>query len=93
MNRIPYYIPRSAYSTCRPHTLGSAPCACVLRIYEASLNVLPAVWPLQDIRLLRGYCARINHPSIPPPTCMAHPGAILLHDYFTVEDSLPTSRS
>jgi len=23
-------------------------------------------WPLQDIRLLRGYCARINHHVIPP---------------------------
>jgi len=30
--------------------------------------------------------------SFPPPTCIAHPGAILLHDYWTVQDSLPTSR-
>jgi len=26
--------------------------------------------------------------SFPPPTCIAHPGAILLHDYWTVYDSL-----
>jgi len=25
--------------------------------------------------------------SFPPPTCIAHPGAILLHDYWTVYDS------
>jgi len=26
----------------------------------------PTIWPLQDIRLLRGCCARINHPFTPP---------------------------
>jgi len=25
--------------------------------------------------------------SFPPPTCIAHPGGILLHDYWTVYDS------
>ena len=25
---------------------------------------------------------------IPPPTCLAHPSAILLHDYDTLFDSL-----
>jgi len=25
--------------------------------------------------------------SFPPPTCIAHPGAILLHDYWAVYDS------
>ena len=35
--------------------------------------------------LRRGCCARINHPfTPPPPTCIAHPGAILLHDDLTV---------
>jgi len=24
-------------------------------------------WPLQDILSLRGFCARINHPLLPPP--------------------------
>jgi len=41
--------------------------------------------PLQDIVLLRGCFARINHPFI-PPTCIAHPGAIRLHDYWAVYD-------
>jgi len=27
--------------------------------------------------------------SFPPPTCIAHPGAILLHDYWRVYDSPP----
>jgi len=31
-----------------------------------SLLVLIAAWPLQDIDLLRGFCARINHPCIAP---------------------------
>jgi len=26
-------------------------------------------------------------PSLPPPACIAHLGAILLHDYWTVYDS------
>jgi len=30
--------------------------------------------------------------SSPPPTCIAHPGAIRLHDYWTVYDS-PSDRS
>jgi len=29
-------------------------------------RVPPPGWPLQDILLLRGFCARINHPSIAP---------------------------
>jgi len=58
--------------------------------YFSGLPAGPGVpWPLQDIRLLRGCCARINHPCIPPPICIAHPGAILLHDYWTVLDSPP----
>ena len=47
---------------------------------------LLATWPLQDIRLLRSCRALLNHPFIPPPTCIAHPGAILLHNYWTVCD-------
>ena len=32
-----------------------------------------------------------NQPSFhpPPPTCIVHPGAVLLHDYWTVYDSPP----
>jgi len=40
---------------------------------RVALNKFPQpaarLWPLQDIRLLRGYCARINHSFTPP----AHP--------------------
>jgi len=46
-----------------------------------------APWPVQDMCLLRGYCARNNHVFTPPPTCIAHPGTLLSHDYWTVYDS------
>ena len=54
------------------------------------LVVRPAHWPLQDIVLLRGFCARINHPSLPSPTCIARTNAILLHVYCAIYDALPT---
>jgi len=34
--------------------------------------VRPPPWPLQDILSLIGFCARIDHPFIAPPTCVAH---------------------
>ena len=46
----------------------------------------PAAWPLQDILSLRGFCARINHPFNTPPTCIADTIAILLHDYWAIDD-------
>jgi len=42
-----------------PGTSSSAACS-------AGFCVEVTLWPLQDIRLLRGYCARINYPFIPP---------------------------
>jgi len=45
---------------CRSHKANTPPAACPPAVsYRAS-------WSLQDIRLLRGCCARINHPCIPP---------------------------
>jgi len=51
-------------------------------------------WPLQDIRLLRGCCARINHPFTPPsrPPALPHPGAILCTIIGPYTTLLPTSR-
>ena len=42
--------------------------ACVrVRVYPLKRCALPQVtWPLQDMVLLRGFCARINHPFIAP---------------------------
>jgi len=37
-----------------------------------------SIWPLQDIRLLRVVCARINRPCIPP----AHLKRRYLHTYW-----------
>ena len=57
------------------------------------IDLNTAMGHLGDIRSLRGCCARINHPfTPPPPTCIAHPGAILLHDYWTVYGSPPDLR-
>jgi len=36
--------------------------------------------------LLRGFCARMNHPCNTKPACIAHTIAILLHDYSAVYD-------
>jgi len=49
--------------------------------------------PLQDIRLLRGFPKTFLQESTilysfrPPSTCIVHPGAILLHDWWTVYNS------
>jgi len=40
----------------------------------------------------RGCCARINYRFIHPPAWIAHPGAIRLHAYWTVCDSLSDLR-
>ena len=45
-------------------------------------------WPLQDIRLLRVVCARINRPFITPSTCIAHTVAILLPDFWALPNLL-----
>ena len=53
-----------------------------------ALEKVKAIWPLQDIRLLRGCCTRIDHTLLfPPPICIAHPGAIVLQDYWALYDS------
>jgi len=63
------------------------------RIRRGPCLVIVVVWPLQGIFLLRGFCARITHPFIAPPTCIAHPGAILLHHYWAQYTTPPpTSR-
>jgi len=45
-----------------------------------------ATWPLQDIRLLWSFCARVNHSRIPPPNCIAHTIATLLHGHCVMYD-------
>ena len=47
-------------------------------------------WRLQDIVLIRGFCARINHLLLPPPTRISHTIALLLHDYCAIYDPTPT---
>jgi len=49
-----------------------------------------AGWPLQDSVLLRGFCSRINHPFIAPPTCAARTIAILLQGHCAIYDAPPT---
>jgi len=52
--------------------------ACHLpRMYAEHEGGWDEPWPLQDIRSLRGFCARINQPCVAPPTCIAHRIAIL----------------
>jgi len=36
------------------------------RLRSHQCDEAPALWPLQDILLLRGFCARINHSFTPP---------------------------
>jgi len=47
-------------------------------------------WPLHDIVSLRGLFARINHPFMVSPTCIAHTVAILLQYYCAIFDLPPT---
>jgi len=70
-----------AWGGLRPRA-GSAPW-----LHQQPENTQVTGEPLYDIRLLRGCCARINHPFIPSPTCIVHPGAIPLHDHRTVYKS------
>jgi len=51
----------------------------------------PRSWRLQDIVLLRGLCARINHPVSAPPTRIAHTIALLFYDYYAIYDPPPTA--
>jgi len=44
-------------------------------------------WPSQDIRLLAAVVHESTILSPPPPTCIAHPGAVLSHDFWAVSDS------
>jgi len=44
-------------------------------------------WHLQEILLLRGFCALVNTPFYPPPTCVSHTITIVLHDYCTIYDA------
>jgi len=58
---------------------------------QLALGVNPSsAWPLQDILSLLGFCARINHPFIAPPTCIAHTVAIRLRCYCAIFAPLPT---
>ena len=57
------------------------------RTHSSSCSSI-SFWPLQDILLLRSFCTRINQPCIRPSTCIAHPGAILIHSYWGVYDSV-----
>jgi len=57
-------------------------------IYAAPLGLTP----LQGIASLQGFCARVNHPNIVLPTCIADSIAILLHNdcaYTTLSPALP----
>jgi len=61
--------------------------------YTPTKHLTPLPWPLQDIRLLRGCCARINHPFTPPrppalPTLVQY-SCTIIGQYTT---PLPTSR-
>jgi len=49
-------------------------------------------WPIHDILSRLCFCARINHPFIASPTCIAHTVAILLQYYCAIFDPLPTPR-
>jgi len=46
--------------------------------------------PVQDILSLVFVGARINHPFITPPICIAHTTAILLHDVCAMQELFPT---
>jgi len=48
-----------------------------LVVREALQSKEKPTWPIQDILLLRGCCARINHPFIPP-----RPPALPLVQYY-----------
>jgi len=62
------------------------------RVGRLGPNLEPGNWPLQDILSRLGFCARINHPLIAPPTCIAHTVAILLQCDCAIFDPLPTPR-
>ena len=47
------------------------------------------LWPLHDIVSLRSFCARINHPVM-PPTSIPPTIAILLHVYCAIYDAPST---
>jgi len=47
-------------------------------------------WASQDIVLLRGFCARINHPVITPPDYIARTIAVLLRVFCAIYDASPT---
>ena len=76
----PSWPPASATSASTRTRAPRAPC------YATRVSRTATAWPIQDILLLRGFCARFNHLSFPAPTCIGHPDAILLHDYWAVYD-------
>ena len=39
---------------------------------------------------LRGFCTRMQHAEIPPPTCIGHTVALLLYGYCAIYDPPPT---
>jgi len=57
-------------------------------VAEGLTRVAPR--PIHDILSRVCFCARINHPFIAPPTCIAHTVAILLQYYCAIFDPLPT---
>jgi len=63
------------------------------QIDDLGLNRAPPRYPTRGFSLYKIFFhfEAVVHESIiisfPPPTCIAHPGAILLHDYWTVYDS------
>jgi len=44
----------------------------------------------QDLVSLHGFCTRVNHPIIGPPTCIARSIAILVHVHCAIYDAPPT---
>jgi len=49
-------------------------------------------WPSPDILSRLGFCARINHPFIAPPACIAHTVTLLLQNHCAIFDPSPTPR-
>ena len=62
-----------------------------LQPYKGEGGSLPPTHPRLGLYKILVYFEAVLHKStilsFPPPTCIAHLGAILLHDYWTVYDS------
>jgi len=62
-----------------------------VRAFSQALHAANTYRPRFQVWTRPSYFEAVAHEStilsFPPPTCIAHPGAILLHDYWTVYDS------